>query len=111
MMGEINNRILKKRLRKRLVKLNKQRKLNRIKDTQIRELRAKLKRTGQELGDLMENMTVEICPHCEREVMLVWGEPENLNAFCPYCGSRLMLCSCCEKNCDYDSETDVCCEM
>ena len=111
MVEKLHNRILKKRLQKRLAKLNKQRKLNRIKDTRIRGLKSELRRTRQELDEILENMTAELCPSCEREVLLAWDEDYSLSAFCPYCGQRLMLCSRCDHRCDYDSEKDVCSEM
>ena len=56
----------------------------------------------------------EICPHCDNEVGLMWDiESDGYQAFCPYCGKRLMLCSECPATagtlrCDYDSETDRC---
>ena len=58
----------------------------------------------------------EFCSCCEHEVTLQWNVKENgLKAFCPYCGSRLMLCTYCPATdsdeaigCDYDSETNSC---
>lgn len=111
MTGKLHNRILQKRLRKKASNLNKQRKLNRIKDTRIRVLKSELRRTRQELDEIRENMTAEICYFCEREVLLAWDEEYSLSAFCPYCGQRLMLCSRCDHPCDYDRRKDVCTEM
>lgn len=111
-MGEkLNIQILKKRLRKRDCRLEKVQRKKAAGERENRILKRDLRHATQELEEIKERMVIELCPHCEREVMLVWDDPENLSAFCPYCGSRLMLCSCCKKNCDYDSETDVCCEM
>lgn len=60
----------------------------------------------------------EICPHCDNEVGLMWDiESDGYQAFCPYCGKRLMLCSECPAtagtmNCDYDrKEADRCSMM
>lgn len=58
----------------------------------------------------------ELCPCCEHEVTLQWNVKEDgLKAFCPHCGSRLMLCSCCPATnnddlagCDYNQRTDSC---
>lgn len=111
MGGKWNKWIAEKRLRKSMHRLDKALGKKAVKERENRILKRDLKHTVQELEEIKERMVVELCPHCEREVMLVWDDPENLNAFCPYCGSRLMLCSCCEQNCDYDSKTDICSEM
>lgn len=57
----------------------------------------------------------EMCPHCEHEVEIHgWDtDAEGYQAFCPYCGGRLMLCDECLhsedcKGCDYNSKTDKC---
>lgn len=61
------------------------------------------------------NVSIETCPHCEREVYLAWNaETDGYKAYCPYCGNRLMLCSELDEEgnglgtCDYNSETDTC---
>lgn len=60
-------------------------------------------------------MTVtEVCPYCESEVTMEWDATDRgYKAYCPVCGSRLMLCDECQHgepgyNCNYDSETDTC---
>lgn len=56
----------------------------------------------------------EVCPHCESEVTMVWDtDKDGFEAFCPYCGNRLMLCDECQHTenpvaCDYCNETDSC---
>lgn len=53
----------------------------------------------------------EICSTCMSEVTLHWKvEEDGYKAYCPYCGSRLMLCDICpiHEVCGYDSETDSC---
>nr|DAP18073.1 MAG TPA: zinc-ribbon domain protein [Caudoviricetes sp.] len=58
----------------------------------------------------------EMCPHCENEVTMNWDvEMYGYQAYCPYCGKRLMLCDECTHSdndiaggCDYDSSTDKC---
>lgn len=38
----------------------------------------------------------EICPHCEREVQMVWDvRADAYKAYCPYCGKVMMLCGEC----------------
>ena len=63
------------------------------------------------------NQVAEMCPHCENEVLMDWDVEKNgYQAYCPYCGKRLMLCDECihagdnpAGGCDYDSGTDSCC--
>ena len=58
----------------------------------------------------------EYCSECDREVTLQWNvKKDGLKAFCPHCGGRLMLCSCCPATdndepvgCDYNQKTDSC---
>lgn len=51
----------------------------------------------------------EVCPSCEAEVTMIWDvNQDGYKAYCPHCGGRLMLCSMCDRMCDYDSETDSC---
>lgn len=39
---------------------------------------------------------VEVCPHCDAEVVMRWDVDEDgFKAFCPYCGKELMLCDEC----------------
>ena len=57
----------------------------------------------------MDYTVFEVCPNCDREIGVVWDtKTEGLKLFCPACGERLMLCSMCEGNCDYDTTTDSC---
>lgn len=61
---------------------------------------------------------VEYCAECESEIEMCWNIKENgYRAFCPVCGSRLMLCDMCQHDeesdeycgdCDYCSATDSC---
>ena len=61
-----------------------------------------------------DHVVVELCPHCENEILFGWNVEEfGYAAYCPVCGKRLMLCSECQrgggsKPCDYDSERDAC---
>ena len=71
-----------------------------------------------ELEDESEDQVViEFCPECENEIEMKWDVSRlGYKAFCPICGSRLMLCDRCQhdKNdkylgdCDYCSDTDQC---
>lgn len=62
------------------------------------------------------NTVIELCPHCEKEVEMIWNvEVHGYKAFCPYCGERLMLCDECQHpngeycgGCDYSSLGDCC---
>lgn len=60
-------------------------------------------------------IVTEWCPNCESEVEIHgWDtERDGYEAFCPYCGKRLMLCDECQhsenaRGCDYDSQIDTC---
>ena len=55
---------------------------------------------------------VEWCLHCERQVVMLWDVKEDdMVAYCPYCGKRMMLCEQCQGECDYDYGIDLCKEM
>lgn len=55
----------------------------------------------------MKKEVVEVCPHCDSEVVMMWDiESDGYMAFCPYCGKRLMLCDEC-LHAD-DNEYQVC---
>lgn len=44
-----------------------------------------------------EHEVVEVCPHCDREVVLYWNvEEDGYEINCPYCGKKMMLCSECQ---------------
>lgn len=54
----------------------------------------------------------EFCPSCETEVTMRWDTGKHgLHAYCPHCGNRLMLCSECDGECDYDAAADTCRNM
>lgn len=61
---------------------------------------------------MAKGIVVESCPCCEMEVEMLWDTKEDgFKAYCPYCGSRLMLCSeCCDVGyyCDFNMKTDTC---
>lgn len=58
----------------------------------------------------------EVCPHCEAENTMEWDVEKNgYEAFCPHCGSKMMICSECMAakdnecgKCDWDKCTDTC---
>lgn len=52
----------------------------------------------------------EWCSACETENTIVgWDtEKDGLTAYCPHCGSLMMLCSECERHCSWDSQSDRC---
>lgn len=42
------------------------------------------------------NTIVEVCPHCECEIEMVWDvDVMGYEAFCPVCGKNLLLCDEC----------------
>ena len=63
-----------------------------------------------------DGFEVEYCNTCECEIELRWDiNRDGFQAFCPVCGSRLMLCDACTHrfggcldDCDYDSAADRC---
>lgn len=47
---------------------------------------------------------VEACPVCGEENIMQWDfEKYGLNAFCPACGSQMMLCDECIHRDEFDS--------
>lgn len=62
------------------------------------------------------SFVTEVCPSCLSEVTMQWDVGiYGYKAFCPFCGSRLMLCDECyhpngdyTDDCDYDADTDTC---
>ena len=56
-----------------------------------------------------ENIITECCVNCEYENTFEWDVGKyGLKAYCPHCGSKMMLCGACEINCDWDDETRTC---
>lgn len=65
-----------------------------------------------------EHEITEICPHCEREIVMHWDvKKDGFKAFCPHCGKCLMLCCEClhadgangeVRHCDYNEKTNTC---
>lgn len=56
-------------------------------------------------------VVTEYCSECETEAEFRWHtETDGYKAFCPHCGSRLMLCNMCPRadTCGYDRDTDTC---
>lgn len=72
-----------------------------------------IKMIDEQYSCSMSNTVTEFCSECESEVTFGWDVGQNgFKAYCPVCGSRLMLCDeCIHKNgiCDYDSGTGKCC--
>lgn len=57
------------------------------------------------------NIVTELCLNCENEVSINWDvKKDGYKAFCPRCGSLLMLCTECMLGCDWDDETQSCCQ-
>ena len=58
---------------------------------------------------LQMDYVTEMCPSCENEIDMRWDVGQmGYQAWCPVCGNRLMLCSECTGQCDYDSTIDRC---
>lgn len=83
---------------------------------EIIETCAKAARTLPELEELLsrentpeitrsprDNEVTEYCPHCDREITLLWDvKQDGYQIFCPNCGETIMLCSMCEREpCDW----------
>ena len=53
--------------------------------------------TWGELLSLRKNFEVtEVCPHCDREITLIWDvDNDGYRVFCPSCGEEIMLCDVC----------------
>lgn len=48
---------------------------------------------------------VEVCPQCGEENIMRWNFGKyGLNAFCPACGSQMMLCDECMHRDEFDSK-------
>lgn len=60
----------------------------------------------------MKREVVDVCPHCDEEVVMMWDVDEKgYQPFCPHCGKKMMLCDECmnaEDNevgaCDWSEE-------
>ena len=59
-------------------------------------------------------IVTEVCYECESEIQMIWDTDERgYKAYCPVCGSKLMLCDECQhsedyEGCDYCADTDSC---
>ena len=65
----------------------------------------------------MPNTVTEYCANCKEEIEMVWSvKDRGYKAFCPVCGSKLMLCNECMHSgvifeiggCDFDFDTGKC---
>ena len=80
--------------------------------SRYRALRRELSESRKQRAALEDGYVVEWCIHCERQVVMLWDVKEDgLAAFCPYCGSPMMLCEKCQGECDYSYGFDTCKEM
>lgn len=60
----------------------------------------------------MKREEVEVCPHCDGEIVLQWNvEQDGYQIKCPYCGEKIMLCDACRHSddnlnmiCDWSEE-------
>lgn len=44
----------------------------------------------------------EYCPHCDNMIAVNVDEKlQHLETVCPVCGKKLMICSSCDRNCDW----------
>ena len=83
---------------------------------EIIETCAKAARTLPELEELLsrentpeitrsprDNDVTEYCPHCDREITVLWDVEQNgYQIYCPNCGETIMLCSMCDREpCDW----------
>lgn len=85
---------------------------NRILQRKIASLRKELARVKREKESLEDGYVVEWCIQCERQITMWWNVWEDgLVAYCPHCGSKMMLCEQCQGECDYDYGIEVCKEM
>lgn len=83
-----------------------------------KEYKAIYKRIEQEMKEkkphkadnsIPDTEITEFCPHCDTEVTMNWDvEERGYVAFCPVCGKRMMLCSMCDGNCNWNAENDTC---
>jgi len=63
----------------------------------------------------MIKTVTEFCSCCEREVNMQWDiDRDGYEAYCPYCGEKLMLCSECFEAgivCDWGDDKCRCMEV
>ncbi len=79
---------------------------------QARYLRKIVTALMKRVALLEDGYVVSWCCHCETQVTMLWDtEKDGLSAYCPHCGSPMMLCDYCQGNCDYNYGNDTCKEM
>jgi hypothetical protein len=115
MFSNVETTVLRKRLRKRNTRLEKQKEKIRKRENENRIIKHELRKRSQELEDIKNRMTVSFCPFCETYNLISWDLEWGLTSFCPRCGARLMLCDMCDSKdkatCDYNASLDLCKEM
>ena len=71
----------------------------------------------KDIRESEKHTVIEVCQECMREIELRWDvRNDGYKAYCPVCGSRLMLCDECQHDsdgnctddCDYDAVTNTC---
>lgn len=72
-------------------------------------LRREVSRLRKRVAALEDGYVVEWCDSCNTQVTMLWNpETDGLLAFCPFCGSELLLCDSCHWICDRDIEAVEC---
>lgn len=101
-----------KRLVNRLEKLLEREKRKRQRYERLYRYEKKRLKDARKAAAELNDYVIEWCVHCETQVTMLWNpEKDGLSAFCPHCGSVMMLCDSCIGECDYDGNIDVCKEM
>lgn len=74
-----------------------------------RENRSEIKRLRKMVASLEDGYVVEWCDNCKNQIVMLWNPgKDGLLAYCPVCGSEMMLCDSCHWKCDYDFGNDDC---
>lgn len=61
---------------------------------------------------LEDGYVVEWCQECDTQITMLWDiKKDGCRAYCPHCGSVMMLCDSCRDECDYNYGNDTCKEM
>ena len=77
-----------------------------------REVHAAVIQKQKELLKIRGSLVTEQCPECGEESTIAWNVAnKGYHAFCPNCGSPMMLCSECMVDsglCDWSEKTSLC---
>lgn len=102
----MNYKILYRRYKN---KLKRQKQDSKRMKNELHDNKREIAQLRKELAVFQDGYVIEWCDNCHSQITMLWDPgTEGLLAYCPVCGSEMMLCDSCHWKCDYDYGKDSC---